>query len=436
MWQKFWSLLDLALFGAHTLGDNLLARLLRLLRFPYALLRDLLNGELTLRATGLVYTTFLALIPAVALTFAVLKAFGAHRELEPLILEFFRPIGDAAAENITLRLMQFADNVRSGLVGVVGFGALLWMLIGTVKKIEDSINFAWRVRSARSIPRRITEYAVLIIIGPLVIAAVIAFTKVAFDSVAVHTPHGFAAGARILKATILLAPYAIVTGLFTVMYLLLPNTRVKLLPALVGGLVAGLLWAATGKLFTTLVLASSQLKLVYAGFAIIAALFVWTYLGWLILLIGAQLAFYVQNPNYLRLGHAVLRLSSRELELLAMDVMVHVGEAMRTGFAPWSVDALSRRLGLPGIAVADMASNLERAGLLAQADDGTLFPARELTGIRLTQILDCARSDSSGHIPLTRASAPCASRLQEELERSWHEACGDRTLADLIAGSR
>ncbi|MEO8308169.1 MAG: YihY/virulence factor BrkB family protein [Pseudomonadota bacterium] len=433
MWQKFWTLLDLALFGTHTLGDNLLARLLRLVRYPYALLRDLLNGELTLRATGLVYTTFLALIPAVALTFAVLKAFGAHRELEPLILDFFRPIGDKAAQDITQRLMQFADSVRSGLVGVVGFGALLWMLIGTVRKIEDSINFTWRVRSARSIPRRITEFAVLIIIGPLVIAAVIAFTKVAFDSVAGHTPQGFAAGARMLKAFIVLAPYAIVTGLFTVMYLLLPNTRVKLVPALVGGFTAGMLWAATGKIFTTLVLASSQMKLVYAGFAIIAALFVWTYLGWLILLIGAQLAFYVQNPNYLRLGHAVLRLSSRELELLAMDVMVHVGEALRAGFAPWSVDALSRKLGLPGIAVADMATNLERGGLLAQADDGTLFPARELTGIKLTQILDCARSDSSGHIPLTRASTPSASRLQMELERSWHQACGDRTLADLIA---
>ena len=301
----------MALFGPHTLGNNPLARLLRLVRYPYALLRDLLNGELNLRATGLVYATLLALIPAVALTFAVLKAFGAHRELEPLILEFFRPIGDEAAVNMTRRLMQFADGVRGGLVGVVGFGALLWTLIGTVKRIEDSINFVWRVRSARSIPRRIAEFAVLIIVGPLVIAAVIAFTKMAFDSVAMHTPHGFAAGTQVLKAVIVLAPYAIVTGLFTVMYLLLPNTRVKLLPALVGGVVAGLLWAATGKLFTTLVLASSQMKLVYAGFAIIAALIVWTYLGWLILLIGAQLAFYVQNPNYLRLGHAVLRLSSR-----------------------------------------------------------------------------------------------------------------------------
>lgn len=433
MWHKFWSLLDLALFGTHTLGNNPLARLLRVLRYPYALIRDLLNGELNLRATGLVYATLLALIPALALTFAVLKAFGAHRGLEPLILEFFRPIGEEAAMSITQRLMQFADGVRSGLVGVVGFAALLWTLIGTVKKVEDSINFVWRVRSARSLARRIGEYAVMIIVGPLVITAVIAFTKVAFDSVASHTPYAFAVGPWVLKTFILLAPYAIVTGLFTVMYILLPNTRVRLWPALVGGFTAGLLWAATGKLFTTLVLASSQMKLVYAGFAIIAALFVWTFLGWLILLVGAQLAFYVQNPNYLRLGHAVLRLSSREKELLALDVMVHIGEALRAGHAPWTVDALSRKLGLPGIAVADMAGNLERCGLVAQADDSTLFLARELTGIRLTQIMDSARSDSSGHVPLTRAVAPSASRLQEELERSWHQACGERTLADLIA---
>ena len=287
MWQKFWQLLDLALFGAHTLGDNPLARLLRLIRYPYALLRDLLNGELTLRATGLVYTTFLALIPAVALTFAVLKAFGAHRELEPLILEFFRPIGDAAAQNITPRLMQFADNVRSGLVGVVGFGALLWMLIGTVKKIEDSINFAWRVRSARSIPRRITEFAVLIIIGPLVIAAVIAFTKVAFDSVAVAHAAGFRGRRATAQGHHRAGPLRHRHG---PVHCPVPTDAEHAGEVCCRRSSAGS-WPdcsgpRTGKLFTTLVLASSQMKLVYAGFAIIAALFVWTYLGWLILLIG------------------------------------------------------------------------------------------------------------------------------------------------------
>ena len=89
MWQKFWNLLDHSLFGPHTRGGTPGAALLRFLRYPFAIIRDLVGGELNLRATGLVYATLLALIPAVALSFAVLKAFGAHRALraaDPRIL--------------------------------------------------------------------------------------------------------------------------------------------------------------------------------------------------------------------------------------------------------------------------------------------------------------------------------------------------------------
>src|SRR5690606_1205167 len=98
MWQKFWRLPENALFGPPTAGSEPLPRLLRALRYPYAILRDLLGGQLTLRANGLVYTTLLALIPAMALSFAVLKAFGAHRDMEPFLMEFFRPVGATAPD--------------------------------------------------------------------------------------------------------------------------------------------------------------------------------------------------------------------------------------------------------------------------------------------------------------------------------------------------
>jgi membrane protein len=101
MWQQSWNLLDRALFGPHTLQQNPLARLLRALRYPYAILRDLLDGELTLRATGLVYATMMALIPLIALSFAVLKAFGAHRDLEPFLSEFFRLSAKRATRSCT-----------------------------------------------------------------------------------------------------------------------------------------------------------------------------------------------------------------------------------------------------------------------------------------------------------------------------------------------
>ncbi len=433
MWQQSWKLLDRALFGPYTLQQNALARLLRVLRYPYAIIRDVLGGELTLRATGLVYTTLLALIPLIALSFAVLKAFGVHRDMEPFLLEFFRPVGDAGPQ-IVHRLMLLAENVSGGLVGVVGLALLLWTLIGTVKKIEDSLNFVWRVQRARSMPRRIMEFVALVMIGPLVVATVIAFSKLAFDRMASYTPERFTLGAHAVQLLIQLAPYAIVTGLFTAIYLLMPNTRVRIVPALVGGLVAGIVWAATGKAFTVMVIYTSRLTLVYAGFAIVVAVFLWTYLGWLILLIGAQLAFYVQNPNYLRVGHAEFRLSSNEQERLALDIMARVAMEHRAGKPPWTLEKLSRALALPGIAIAGMSEHLERTGLLAQADDGKLFPGREISSITLAEIIHAARTRRTGHDPHPRLSAPGVLELQTDMERAWRNACGERTLADLISG--
>lgn len=433
MWQKLLNLLDHSLFGPHTRGDQLLSRLLRALRYPYAIIRDLFDGELTLRATGLVYVTLLALVPLIALAFAILKAFGAQSDLEPFLLEFFRPVGDSGPE-LVHRLMQFAQRVSGGLVGVVGVAGLvllLWTLVGTVNRVEASMNYVWRVQRARSMMRRVVEFVALVTLGPLVVFAVIAFSKLALDSVA--SAEDFTFAARIANFSIEFAPYAIVTGLFTAIYILMPNTRVRFWPALGGALTAGFFWAAIGKAFTMLVISTSRLTLVYGGFAVVIAVFVWTYLGWLILLAGAQLAFYLQNPDYLRLGHAVLRLSNHEQERLALDIMARIAQGHRAGDPPWTIEGLGRALSLPGIAISEMAEHLERAGLLAQADDGKLFPGREITSITLTEIITTARTHSTGHEPQPRLSTPGVRQLITDLELAWRSACGKRTLADLIS---
>src|SRR5690606_30820993 len=119
-------------------------------------------------------------------------------------------------------------------------------------------------------------------VGPIAVTIVIGFSKLAFDS-ASHAAEGIGVGMDAIRTLISLAPYAVVTGLFTGVYLFVPNTRVRFLPALGGALAAGISWAAIGKAFTALVLSTSRLTLVYAGFAVVVAVFVWTYLGWLIL---------------------------------------------------------------------------------------------------------------------------------------------------------
>src|SRR5688500_5795553 len=148
MWLRLWAFLDRLFFGAASAGPDALAATLRILRYPYAVIRDLSRGQINLRAMGLVFTTLLSLVPLIAFAFAILKVFGAHRDLEPIVYEFFRPVGESAPD-LTSRVMQFADRVSSGLVGAVGFALLLWTLLGTIKKVEDSFNFLWRVEVPR-----------------------------------------------------------------------------------------------------------------------------------------------------------------------------------------------------------------------------------------------------------------------------------------------
>ena len=269
----------------------------------------------------------------------------------------------------------------------MGLALLLWTLVGTVNKIEDSLNFVWRVQRGRSMPRRVIEFAVLVTVGPLVVATVIAFSKLAFDSVASYTRrlhprrqgHAAADPARALRHR-----DRPVHG-----HVPADTQHARARAAGAGGSVwsPASLWAATGKAFTAMVIYTSRLTLVYAGFAVVIAVFLWTYLGWLILLAGAQLAFYLQNPNYLRLGHADFDLSSNEEERLALDIMARVAMEHRAGHPPWTLEKLSRALALPGIAIASMAEHLERAGLLAQADDGKLFPGREISSITLAEVI-------------------------------------------------
>ncbi len=432
MWNRIWAFLDSCFFGPASMRAGIPALLIRALRYPYAVIRDLWRGEINLRAMGLVYTTLLSLIPLLAFSFAVLKIFGAHRDLEPVVYEFFRPVGGQAAMDLTARVMQFADRVSSGIVGSVGFALLAWTLLGTIKKVEDSFNFLWRVEQPRSFARRIAEYLTLLVVGPLLLVGFIGLSHAAIGSAPVRTVAKLPLLQRLPGVTITLAPYVMVTAFFTVIYMFTPNTRVRWRPALTGAVTGGVVWAAVGKMFTAFVVYSTRLTIVYAGFAFIVVALLWTYFGWLILLAGAQLSFYVQNPSYLRIGLQELRLSCVELEQLALRMMYFVGRAHLTGGRRWSVNRLAAELGLPGIAVAKMAGALERTGLIIVTDDDELLAARDLGRVTVLEVLEIARNQRSGHFAPRSLPIPAVDRLTAALDELRRSRCGDLTLRDLV----
>src|SRR5580704_16831674 len=264
MWVRIWAFLDWCFFGPASARSGPLAATLRVLRYPYAVIRDLMRGEINLRAMGLVYTTLLSLIPLLAFSLAILKIFGGHRDFQPIVYEFFRPVGGAAATELTNRVMQFASRVSSGVVGSLGLALLAWTLVGTIKKVEDSFNFVWHVEQPRSFARRLAEYTTLLIAGPLLLVGFLGLTHAALSSAPVQEGVRLPLRHRLRGTGIALAPYAMVTAFFTALYMMVPNTRVKWRAAFTGAVVGGVAWAAIGKVFTAFVVYSTRLTIVYA----------------------------------------------------------------------------------------------------------------------------------------------------------------------------
>lgn len=408
--------------------------LLGLLRYPYALVRDLLTGELNLRAMGLVYTTLLSLVPLVAFAFAVLKGLGVHRDLEPLLFEFLRPIGERAGE-LTTQIMDFVEKVRGGVLGSLGLAFLLYTVVATIQKLEGAFNFAWHVERPRSLMRRISEYLSLMVIGPVFL--VVAFGLLgavaeheAMNWLTSHEPLG-----TIIRGLGSAGPYLFVTGVFTFLYVFIPNTRVRLRPAFAGGVTAGVLWAMSGAIFTKIVAASTNMVAIYAGFAIFLAALIWIYLSWLILLIGAQLSFYVQNPRYLRAGQAPVRLTSRLRERLALTVMLLIARNFVSGARPWRLRGLAEQLEVPGSALETVVDALEHAGLVTTTDEEEVLPARDLESIAMHDILAAVRDERQYETWLLwRArTEPVADSIADNVEALIRERTAGMTLRDLAS---
>ncbi len=354
--------LEDALFqGSRNLGPPWGATL-RLLRYPAALIRDWLRGEISVRAMSLAYTTLLSLVPLMVFSFAILKGLGARGDLRFLVHEFFSPVGDAAGQ-LTDSVMQFVTNMRGELLGSIGLAFLVFTVITTIQKVEGSFNFLWRVDRPRNFGRRFIEYLAVMIIGPILLAVALGLLGSAERSPLLQWLQAAAPLAAILGFLGQLVPYALVAAFFTLMYYFVPNTHVQFRAALIGGVTAGVVWALVGKVFTVVILYSSQLVAVYTGFAIVLTTLIWVYLSWIILLIGAQLAFYVQYPQYLRHGQEAIELSGADRERVALSAMYLIGRDYAAGDAHWSADRLAHEFDIPGIALAPVLRSLERGGL-------------------------------------------------------------------------
>jgi membrane protein len=401
------------------------------LQYLYAMVRDFFSGQLTMRAMSLVYTTLLSIVPLLAFSFAILKGFGIFNQLEPYLDNMLAPLGQQG-ERITDQVLALVNNVKGSVLGGVGLLFFLWTAISTVQKVEESFNYTWYVTKPRSFSRRFTEYLIVLLIGPLfMVTAIGMLTSIQSTTVIQWIITNKALG-PVFVVVGKLAPYFLISGVFTFLYVFLPNTRVNFKSALVGGVASGIMWATVGAIFTSFILYASRTLQIYAGFAVAITTLIWLYLNWLILLLGAQLAFYHQRPAFLRTGRQEPRLSSTMRERIALNVMFQVGQAFREPGEMVTAGVISERINVPSIALSPIISALEEAGLLQSTENEELLPGREMSRARLIDILDVVRiqgETGSHRKPLWTSTV---GKLGDELDSAVAGVVGDRTLADLL----
>lgn len=401
------------------------------LQFVFALIRDMFAGQLMMRSMSLVYTTLLSVVPLIALSFSVLKGFGVHNELEPLLFKLLEPLGDQGAQ-ITQQVIDLVDNVKGGVLGGISLAFFIYTAISMVQKVEESFNYVWYVAKRRNFARRMVEYMTVMLIGPVVIVAALGIIA----SLRSNTVVQFIMTSEMLGPIFLaagkLTPYVLVTGVFTFLYMYMPNTRVRFRSALVGGVAGGFFWASISVIFASFVVYSTRTQLIYSGFAVAITTLIWLYLNWLILLIGAQLAFYHQNPAFLRIGRREPRLSNAMRERLALNIMLLVGRAFQQSGEAVTIHTLANTLRIPSITLTPIITGLEAEGLLATTEKEDLVPARDMARIRLDDILVSVRERGETGSYRDPKWANEIADIGKQLDIAVSSTLGERTLSDLL----
>jgi len=404
------------------------------LRIGHLVIKDLLDGQLTLRSMGLVYTTILAMVPLLAVSFSVLKGFGVHNQLEPIMLNLLAPLGEQGVE-ITQRILSFVDNIKAGVLGSMGLALLLYTVISLLQKIERAFNFTWRVSEHRPLAQRFSDYLSVVLIGPVLVFTALGMTASVSSAGLIKEVMEIEVIGVLLTFMGHLVPYILIIIAFTLVYVLVPNTKVKFKSALVGGVISGILWETSGWMFATFIVTSTKYTAIYSAFATLIIFMIWLYLSWLILLIGGSIAFYHQNPEQRNLQARILRLSNHMRERVSLLIMSLIGQHYYHNKPAWTMNALALKLNVGVEAIGLLVENLVRAGLLVKVENETpsYLPAQAPETIKLSYLMQTIRRSGETSY-LTVDNLPqidVVDSLYNNMETAMIASVQDYTLRDL-----
>lgn len=345
---------------------------------------EMRRAELPVRAAATAYAFLFALIPLFTTSIAFFTAFpGLGAERARIENTLFTHLLPGAAQNAQHYIEQFAERATAaGTVSSLVFFVVVLMLF---KSIEETFNRVWKAERARSWPQRLTLIAVFFVVGGLAVTAMIVVSGEASRLSKLYALDSSRVGVALHQAAYALLGYASSITLFTVANKWLPNARVRWVPALVGGLIAGTAWHFLKDAFTWYVSDVASYENVYGAVAVLPVFLMWVYFTVLLLLVGGALAFVVQNHRTLIAERRMSSSRAPQHAWHAVSVLSILARAFQEQKPPVSALDLASRLGVAQYAISETVCPLVEAGVVLAIPSGTEqryalgVPAEKLT---------------------------------------------------------
>lgn len=397
--------------------------------------RSFFADRCLLHATALAYATMLSLVPLLAFAFAVAKGFGIQEQMKPVIERWLVANQKEVGEQLVRFINSTLDYVRATRVSLFGAVALLllvWTVIKVLGTIERSFNQIWGVRRSRTLVRKFTDYISVLVISPmLLLAGMSAGAAFRSSDLARATLASLSLG-RLIEFTLV---YVTTWVALMAAYVFMPNTRVRLVAGLAGGVVAGTVWQAAFQFYTTVQVGVARYNAIYGTFAALPIFMIWLYLSWAIVLFGAEVAWATQNVGRWWEEQRSAGVSFAAREELAMRLMAVLAANFHREARALALDELSERLRAPARLIAEVLHPLVEAGLCVEvvADRANGYqPGRALECITPADVLAAMRN--RGERLKLGPESPAAA-LADELWRSAAEgearALGGTSFRDI-----
>ena len=418
------------------------ALLYRVSRVAYSSIRGFVANRLTVRAAALTYYSVLSVVPFLAFTFAILKGFGAYASfidatVSPYLRETFG--GNPALLASIERILEFVDRTNVSTLGALGLVVLVYTSVSLLSSVEDALNEIWGAKTKRSFLRQVTDYVTLLVTTPLlIVAAATAATAAQSSRIVLFLRDALALGA-VIDFLLHFTSLAVVGVAFFAIYTILPNVRVRPISAALGAVVAAVLWQGALVLYVRFQVGVSSYSALYSVLSAIPIFLVWTYVSWVVVLAGAQVAASHQNERTVRQRFRARRADPALRETLALIIAARVARAFLSG-GPWrSPTALADVVDVSPLTIEETLEALVRAGVLARTGSGPdvgYLPARDLDAIRVGDVRDALRRDVEAEgirAELERHLEPELLRLLRDAEEESRRSAWNVTLRQLAA---